>query len=125
MNYSEKITLKKEQLLFDEESQTNKITKPDTTRETFTTENGDKDYIWFMDHTRITETLENNDEDFISLFQPTLVTNIVENDEINENSTMITRSLESTDSDELFIPNLGITWVTESIEPSDDEIYLI
>lgn len=102
LNYSETVTIQKSELKFNAESQTSLPLAVDRTTLTFTVESGDDDSISLSNTTRLTETVEGSDEDDICSVQP-----------------------YSFKSDKLGAEDLGATYKTESIEPSDDDEFYV
>lgn len=123
LSYSDTIAIKDSGLVFDEESQTNRLLSSDIAHQTFTTKGSNDDSIRITDRTTITETIESVDEDSIVLGQSTLEACVVESSDLDmrlSSSTVITRTVEPSDEDKIY-QAYGSTFITKTIEQSDDD----
>lgn len=128
LNYSKVIKICNDNFIFDESKQTNQIVQVDVTTQTFTMESSDDDSVMLTTSTKITETIENSDEDYLCISQSTLVTNVIESgdsDELSDSFAKISPVKKDRLSGIIEPRGFGLTWTTETIEPSDeDELHL-
>ncbi len=147
-SYSHKICIQDDGWRFDAESQVSTPLAADNKIRSSNLDDYKVDFTGLANGTTITESIESNDEDHLFLSQSTLITYVIESsdhDEFHLCSTLVTSTVEDIDHDELHHNDLAVaqpnaateylnkedlysndsTLMTKSIEPADDDEYLL